>query len=301
MKQPVRLILSGICLLALLAVGALAQTKEQEEAKKKLAADEYELKKKLADADEVEIKFRGEVFKMLGPKFGFETKFVKGAPYSATAEFETVQTLGDGNRIRSKSTTVVYRDSEGRTRRESVNKDGIATEVFISDPTTGINYSLYPQQRTAVNSQLNLLEVELKKKIAVNVQMKEKTRESGQIVQGEGMPIKKSKQSVMESLGKQVIEGVECEGKRTTITIPANSIGNDLPINIVSEEWYSPELQVLVLTKHSDPRNGETSYRLTNINRSQPDRMLFEVPADYTVRDNSMPPMKKKPLPEDER
>ena len=81
-----------------------------------------------------------------------------------------------------------------------------------------------------------------------------------------------------------MIEGVEAEGTRTTTTIPAGQIGNDLPINIVSEQWYSPELQLLVMTKHSDPRTGETTYRLTNISRAELDHSLFEVPADYTLR-----------------
>ena len=54
-------------------------------------------------------------------------------------------------------------------------------------------------------------------------------------------------------------------GTRTTTTIAAGSIGNEQPIQIVSEQWFSPDLKVLVMTKHSDPRSGETTYRLTNI------------------------------------
>jgi len=87
-----------------------------------------------------------------------------------------------------------------------------------------------------------------------------------------------------ESLGKQSIEGVEAEGTRRTVEIPAGEIGNERPIEIVFERWYSPELQVVVMTKHSDPRFGETTYRLTNINRSEPAHELFEVPGDYKVQ-----------------
>jgi hypothetical protein len=89
---------------------------------------------------------------------------------------------------------------------------------------------------------------------------------------------------VTESLGKQNIEGVEAEGTRSTVTFPAGTFGNERPISIVSERWYSPELQTVVMTKHSDPRFGETNYRLTNINRSEPARTLFEVPSDYTLK-----------------
>jgi len=89
---------------------------------------------------------------------------------------------------------------------------------------------------------------------------------------------------VKDQLGKQIIEGVEAEGTRTTVTIPAGEIGNERPIEIVSERWYSPELQLVVMTRHSDPRFGETTYKLTNINRTEPAKTLFEVPADYTIK-----------------
>jgi len=79
------------------------------------------------------------------------------------------------------------------------------------------------------------------------------------------------------------VEGVDAQGTRTTITIPAGEIGNDRPIDIVDERWYSPELQMTVMTKHSDPRTGETDFRLAKINRSSPPPYLFELPADYTV------------------
>jgi hypothetical protein len=90
---------------------------------------------------------------------------------------------------------------------------------------------------------------------------------------------------VKEQLGKQTIEGVEAEGTRTTVTIPAGEIGNERAIEIVSERWYSPELQLVVMTRHSDPRFGETTYKLTNINRAEPAKSLFEVPSDYTIKE----------------
>jgi len=87
-----------------------------------------------------------------------------------------------------------------------------------------------------------------------------------------------------------VIEGVEAEGTRTTITIPAGEIGNERAIEIVSERWYSPELQTVVMTRHSDPRFGENSYTLTNISRTEPDKSLFDVPAGYTVKEEPVQP-----------
>ena len=80
------------------------------------------------------------------------------------------------------------------------------------------------------------------------------------------------------------MEGVAVEGTRTTLTIPAGQIGNEQPINIVSERWFSPDLKVLVMSRQSDPRFGETTYRLTNLTRAEPSPQLFEIPADFTDR-----------------
>lgn len=88
----------------------------------------------------------------------------------------------------------------------------------------------------------------------------------------------------VEDLGQRDIEGVVATGTRRVVTIEAGAIGNELPIQIVSERWYSPELKTVVLTKRSDPRMGEHTYRLTNIVRGEPDPSLFQVPGDYTVQ-----------------
>ena len=87
-----------------------------------------------------------------------------------------------------------------------------------------------------------------------------------------------------EDLGEQVVEGVMAKGTRTTIVIPAGAIGNEQPITVTSEEWFSPDLKVLVMTKHADPRSGETTYRLTDISRGEPDASLFDLPAGVTIK-----------------
>jgi len=84
-----------------------------------------------------------------------------------------------------------------------------------------------------------------------------------------------------EDLGEQSIEGVSAKGTRTITTIPAGAIGNERPIETIYEKWYSDELQMVVFSKSSDPRFGEQTYRLTNINRSEPDPALFQPPPGY--------------------
>jgi hypothetical protein len=88
-----------------------------------------------------------------------------------------------------------------------------------------------------------------------------------------------------ESLGSQVIEGYVAQGTRLTGTVPASQTGNERLLEIVSEAWYSDELQTLLMSKGFDPRVGETTYKLTDIQRDEPSHALFEVPGDYTIRD----------------
>ena len=95
-----------------------------------------------------------------------------------------------------------------------------------------------------------------------------------------------------ELLGTRDFDGVRADGKRTTRTIPAGAIGNEKPIAIVSERWYSPDLDVVVMNRNADPRSGETVYRLTNIKRGEPSADLFKVPADYKVRNDERPERK---------
>jgi len=385
--------------------------------------------------------------KFLEARFAFD-KLVKAAPYSATAVTETTQTLSDGNQIIRKSEVRLYRDSEGRTRREQT-LEGVKNwpaagdpprMIFINDPIGGYNYVLDPSRRTVrktggaikpvpaitneKGSALEKLDMTLKKMatkqepgvderprkigreddskkpeprrlikssntltgISCDNSIREVVENLDEVLKGilrpdydaaakaagargsvrvrfvigetgaveslnieEGsspfkeptlaaikqlrfrplmrdgkptrnqgtitfrftlpsaeeatprgativQPAKRAPAAIAaekstlpkktESLGKQVIEGVEAVGARSTLTIPAGEIGNRLPIEIVDERWYSPELQVLVMSKHHDPRSGETIYRLTNINRAEPDRSLFEVPLDFTLTES---------------
>ena len=215
---------------------------------------------------------------------------VKNAPFSADAVTESSHTLADGNRIHQTLNLKVYRDSEGRTRREqAVNLNGLAPDanmrqmVFINDPVTGINYSLNAQERTGTKSVRNGDGRGFQR-----LSQDASGRGPGPRDGGPG-----ARQARMggvapktESLGRQTIEGVPADGRRTTMTIPAGQAGNELPILIVTETWYSPDLQGTVLSKHSDPRNGETVTRLSNISRGEPAHALFEAPADYKLTES---------------
>jgi hypothetical protein len=306
-------------------------------------------------------------------EFSFDSRVVKGAPYSAEAITESIQTMSDGNRIVRNSSAKIYRDNAGRTRREqamnAVGSWAVAGEpptmIFINDPVAGVQYNLDQNSKTAMKISVQQLSGVVSDKmgvasaVTVTGRLAEKTEggeshfkfvtddnrtvvfsseagekaivemkaaeakargeqkaktESGLVelksIEAKSIAEMKARTAAIgggagfsiatdgafafssdaevnkESLGTQTIEGVQAEGTRVTFTIPAGKIGNERPIVSVNERWYSPELQAVVLSRNTDPRMGETTYRLVNISRAEPDPSLFQLPSDYTVKEN---------------
>jgi len=200
-------------------------------------------------------------------------RVVTGAPYSAQAVTEHTQTLPDGNTIHTTTTANVFRDSQGRTRREQeigaiglwASQGGPHKFISITDPVAGLIETLNPNTQVAR-------------------QMPFRTH-AGALRSAETARQKPENPNVKtESLGTQVIGGVTAQGTRITRTIPAGQIGNQAPIVITIERWYSPELQTDVMRKEVNPQFGETTFQLTNIVRAEPDASLFQVPSNYTIK-----------------
>jgi hypothetical protein len=223
---------------------------------------------------------------------------VENAPYSAEIVTEVTQELPDGNRIERRTTGAVARDGHGRVRREHqlaaigpVVPEGEARMVTVSDPVAGVHYSLDPVRKVAMRSRPPRFRAEIEGRPGKVISSRHIGPEVGLDIRGE--PPLPDVQT--EQLGTKEYEGVRAEGMRTVATLPAGSIGNLRPIEIVSERWYAPELQVVVFSRRADPRFGETIYRLTNITLAEPDASLFQVPADYK-REDAKPPLFKPPI-----
>ena len=234
--------------------------------------------------------------RFIGAEVGMPGRVVKNAPFSAEIVTETTQALADGNHIKQSNVVKVYRDSDGRTRREQSlnNLNGLAPNsslpqvAFIHDPVAEVNYVLDLTKRTATKGASG------RGGWAGGGQPGSGARRGGGGGAQPGQPAgerpmmhaRRSENVNTESLGRQTIEGVVAEGTRTTMSIPAGQIGNEQPIQVVTETWYSPELQTVILRKRSDPRSGETVTRYMNVSRAEPPRTLFEPPADFKLAEN---------------
>jgi hypothetical protein len=204
-----------------------------------------------------------------------QTKFVTGKPYSATSATDVVQTLADGNHILHHGASVLYRDSQGRTRREQTfpgfDSGPGETKIFIDDPVSNTAFVLEPSLKTArllSRSPRFLHELEAGSDTLADVKLPK---------------LDERRDIVKDELGKKTIEGIECTGTRLTITIPAGQVGNERPIAIVTETWFSPAIAGVVQSSTADPRFGQTSYTLRNVELKDQPRTLFEPPAGYRM------------------
>jgi hypothetical protein len=225
-----------------------------------------------------------------------DDNIVTGRPYIAEAVLETNKTLANGTPMTSSQIATVARDSQGRTRREenlrSPAGDSQMKNVFIGDPVEQVSYMLgpnhiahklpWPNLASSQSYAPSIATVSALTEPLGTLQVQQFSTANSAAEIG-GRTLNQPGESRTEALGTRMIGGAQTEGSRTTVTIPAGQAGNQNPIVITDERWYSQDLQTTVLAKHSDSRFGESSYQLTNIQRTEPPASLFQVPSDYTV------------------
>ena len=298
---------------------------------------------------------------------------VKNAPYSALEVVERQQTLADGNQIVNTTSTMSYRDSEGRMRIERRDRKGDISNVTITDPVADVSWSLRPQDKTATRvksgeamraaAEASRAAAEASRasgeaaraagraaadagRAAAARAQADQMRKDGKLApdrEGREIIVKRverdngdlrhvqenvrilakemtedrvralsnlepllmnaagdskwSSKGTTKDLGTRDMAGVKAQGKLRSYEIPAGEIGNKSPITVSDESWWSPELQITVYSRHSDPRTGDNVYRLDNLKREEPAAALFTVPSDYTVKDLAVPQIALKPAP----
>lgn len=213
-------------------------------------------------------------------------KVVTGEPYSAQAVTATVETLPNGTHITHQTTASIARDSEGRTMRsQTFNRPGSAgstttgaTVVSIFDPVANQRIEYNTKTMTA--------------RVFVLPQKSTSSEGTGGTGNGSGPRGHFNSKNVTvqsTSLGTQTISNVSAEGTQTTRTVAAGTMGNDQPLVSTDEQWYSPDLQIVVQSTRTDPRFGQTTYTVSNIQRAEPNASLFQVPAGYQSKTIDVP------------
>jgi hypothetical protein len=266
---------------ALLAIGSLARAQSEPAAPPPGAQAVIERIEPGSDADYEPIRpgplSPDDAIGFVSVEAGLGGRTVAGAPFTASLSTQTTQVLADGNRIERGTTGMLARDNRGRTRRDMTlaaigpwaTSGKVAPHVILlNDPVAGTHYILEPDQ-----------------KIARKLPSFPHLRNLPDRIPPPPSPEQSRSGVTTTSLGTRTQDGLALQGTQTTRTIPAGAIGNERPIEISVERWFSPELQMNVIIKRDDPRTGETLFQLTDIERQEPDASLFQVPSEYTVKE----------------
>jgi hypothetical protein len=290
---------------------------------------------------------------MLGVSSPLGAQSASGKPIVAEITTEHHQSFADGTHISHSTFSSIYRDAQGRIRRESQLSvpglsEGIATATFITivDHQLGFGFILNPQEMVAHRYELNAagpsyvarLSAQAGGSALLSPDAKPSTTASpatsadgssqnappntAQAVtqnaaqQGapwrphafaarniraatnsgpaaESAPSMRIDQPFLaapnpvrtENLGEQVLLGFRVHGTRVITTLPAGQIGNDRPIDIISEQWFSPDLELVMRSVHHDPWAGDFTTTVTKVSRGDQPTALFEIPAAYKIID----------------
>ena len=202
---------------------------------------------------------------------------VPNAPFTATVEILSHETLPDGS-INTRTTTAhIARASSGRIyneRRQLVPTNFKGEPQLLSahiyDPSSRLNIFYNPFQRIA----------------------RETIFEAPPAAPPNTVPARTPANNPyfkQEDIGTQPLDGLTLTGIRKTHIIPATMSGTGKDVAIVDEYWYSPELSIYMIIKHNDPRTGEQLVAVSNVERHEPEASVFTVPANYKIVDENPP------------
>lgn len=215
-----------------------------------------------------------------------DDKLIKNQPVAAVFESETVSLQPNGGSVTSLTTIKIYRDSQGRTRREQTSAENAADRtITIEDPVLGVAYLLTPATQTAFRYKLANVHPQsngLGDAVPRVIELLRKDDPQTGTVRKYRLDAPK-----VEVLGRrQIVAGVEAEGRRLTFKIPAGAVGNATEVEATNEIWVAKDLRMLVKSTTRNPLAGEHNLRLTSLSRDEQPASLFEAPIGYTVRES---------------
>jgi hypothetical protein len=209
---------------------------------------------------------------------------LRNAPFTATVRTEWMRPLADGSTITLKNHRLIARDASGRIFQErrmlvgdDSKRDSPITQIEISDPVSHELYICVPNAQVC--------------------QVEEFSGRGPRPGAPVGSPRKDAGAPAQSDLGKQFIGGLETSGTQEITVIETGKIGNDRPLLVKREFWYSPQLGLNLISKLEDPRFGTQNFEVTDITLGEPDAKLFQVPSGSKILDLRKPPEVSSPQP----
>ena len=211
---------------------------------------------------------------------------VTDAPYFADIISTYDRTTPSGESLHREMRSKIYRDTQGRTRRETEqitpSTGQKRVSVLINDPISNTVTSLDPQTRTAHVRDGSIIPPP-----------KQAVRSRPEILTAPPVassvavePAASTAEAKVEELGTQVIEGLTAKGTKITTRLASAAGGKEQPRTLVVSKWVSEKLHIEVLTEIDDVPENHRTIRLVNILRTEPESGLFEIPSGYAVVDS---------------
>jgi hypothetical protein len=197
---------------------------------------------------------------------------IPNAPFSGVVNIEQTIVRKDGSVMQLKTTREVARDTRGRIHNElralnfaSSSDTPELLHIHLYDPQTRISTEINVRKRTYWTRTMN------------HPPSTEPPSIRFAAPDGNAPPNEFTKQ---EDLGIREIGGVPAHGLRQTQTVTDENDGKE--VVITDEYWYSQDLRINLMMKHSDPRKETTTMTVNQVTRTEPDSAFFEVPEGYT-------------------
>lgn len=199
-----------------------------------------------------------------------------GAPFSFTLVTEWTRPMNNGGNFTLTNERHIVRDSKGRIYQErwilvpKGSKIKSWMDIFqITDPDRHTWYNCKTETK-----ECNLFRYDLTTKD----NFQPPTSVSGPLSDGTGF-------RQHEDLGLSSTEGRVTHGYRETTTFNPGVMGNDKPMAVTREFWYSTYLAVNLISIVDEPMTGKQVFTVKELSTAEPDPSFFEVPADYKVID----------------
>jgi hypothetical protein len=202
---------------------------------------------------------------------------VPNAPFTLTLQTEWVRNMGDAGTFTLANQRRIARDGKGRIYEERwalVPKSGkiesYMTAIQLADP---IQHTLH----TCMMDGQHVCHVTY---CSDSTTLPHEVRETRTTTLPDDVGF-----ITREDLGDGSTEGIETIGTRVITIYNPGVMGNDNRFTVEHEYWYSPRLGINLVSEVNDPRFGTQTFTATNLDPSEPDPSLFQMPKGFSAVD----------------